>query len=117
VKNVYLPQIPGKERRKRNPSSDGVLGVEGISDQIIIDAFKRAGITGEKLNKNGRKITKTDLFNIGVSGTEGAAARRAELCKFFGFPGFLTANSLIDVLNSLYGYDDFILEVKKWSQE
>lgn len=117
IKNVYLPPIKGKEKRKTAPSAEGVLGVEGTDDEIIINAFNRAGITGTPISKEGRKITKTDLFNIGVSGTDGAAEKRADLCRFLGLPDFLPANSLLDVLNSLYGYDDFISEVNKWNRE
>lgn len=117
IKNVYLPQLKGKEKRKTAPSAEGVLGVEGTDDEIIINALSRAGITGEPIRKEGRKITKTDLYNMGVSGTDGAAEKRACLCSFLGLPDFLTANSLLDVLNSLYGYDDFICEVEKWNRE
>lgn len=117
VTSVYLPTILGKERRKTAPSSEGVLGVEGTDDAIILDALNRAGIIGEKCEKKGRKITKTDLFNLGVSGINGSKEKRASLCKFLNLPETLPANSLIDVLNSLYGFDDFIFEVEKWKQE
>ncbi len=117
IKNVYLPPVKGKEKRKNSHSAEGVLGVEGTDDAIILSALARAGITGEEIIKKGKTITKTDLYNIGVSGVDGAFERRAALCKFLGLPDFLPANTLLDVLNSLYGYDDFILEVEKWNQE
>ncbi len=117
IKNVYLPPLKGKEKRKNSPSAEGVLGVEGTDDEIIITALKRAGVVGEKAQIVGRKITKTDLYNIGVSGVEGATEKRASLLKFLHLPDFLPSNSLLDVLNSLYGYDDFIKEVEKWKQE
>lgn len=117
VTSIYLPTILGKERRKTAPSSEGVLGVEGTDDAIILDALNRAGIIGEKCEKKGRKITKTDLFNLGVSGINGSKEKRASLCKFLNLPETLPANSLIDVLNALYGFDDFIFEVEKWKQE
>ena len=117
VTSVYLPTILGKERSKTAPSAEGLLGVEGTDDAIILDALKRAGIIGEKCQKKGRKITKTDLFNLGVSGIDGSKEKRASLCKFLNLPETLPANSLIDVLYSLYGFDDFIFEVEKWKQE
>ena len=117
VKSVYLPAILGKERRKTAPSAEGILGVEGTDDAIILEAFSRAGITGKALAKTGRKISKTDLFNIGVSGTEGSKEKRADLCKFLKLPETLPANSLLDVINSLYGYEDFVFEVEKWKQD
>ncbi len=115
--SVYLPSILGKEKRKTTPSAQGFLGVEGTDDAIILEALARVGLTEEKTRKTGRKITKTDLFNIGVSGGVGSKEKRASLCFFLNLPDTLPANSLLDVLNSLYGYEDFILEVEKWKQE
>lgn len=114
--SVYLPTILGKEKRKTTPSAQGLLGVEGTDDAIILEALDRVGVTGEKQEKSGRKITKTDLFNIGVSGTDGSKEKREKLCLYLGLPS-LPANSLIDVINSLYGYEDFITEVEKWKQD
>lgn len=115
--SVYLPTILGKEKRKIAPSAQGVLGVEGTDDSVILEALTRVGITGEKTEKTGRKITKTDLFNVGVSGVVGSKEKRASLCLFLNLPDTLPANSLLDVLNSLYGYNDFISEVEKWKQD
>lgn len=115
--NVYLPQIAGKEKRKTKPSAEGNLGVEGTDDKIILDALVRAGVMGKVSEKTEKKITKTDLFNSGLSGTDGSAEKRRSFCRFLRLPDFLTANSLLDALNSLYGYDDFIKEVEKWKAE
>lgn len=117
ITNVYLPQIVGKESRKQKAGADGVLGLEGIDDNIILEAIKRSGITGEICIKQGRSVTKTDLYNLGVSGRQDSAERRKELCKFLGLPTFLTANSLLQFINTIYGYDDFLSEVKKWKAE
>lgn len=117
VINVYLPQIKGKEKRKTSPSAEGVLGVEGTDDGIIISALNRAGITGQEVSKTGHAVTKTHLFNLGLSGWEDSAEKRADLCTFLGLPDFLSANSLLEVINSLYGYDEFLNEVTRWKQE
>ncbi|MBO5852736.1 MAG: DUF4093 domain-containing protein [Clostridia bacterium] len=117
VVSVYLPQILGKEKRKTVSSAQGLLGVEGTDDNIILTALGRAGVIGEPVTKLGRKITKTDLFNIGVSGGQGSKEKRNQLLKFLNLPAALPTNSLLDVLNCLYGYDDFIYEVEKWKQE
>jgi len=116
-KSVYLPEILGKEKRKTTPSAQGLLGVEGTEDAIILNALRRAGIIGEPLKTQGRKITKTDLYNIGVSGMAGSKEKRESLCEFLNLPKTLPANSLIDVLNSLYGFENFMCEVEKWKLE
>lgn len=115
--SVYLPSVLGKEKRKTSPSAEGLLGVEGTADAVILEALSRAGIIGERAERSGRKITKTDLYNLGVSGGEGSKEKRASLCRFLKLPETLPANSLLDVLNSLYGYEDFKCEVEKWKQE
>ena len=117
ITNVYLPQIVGKESRKQKAGAEGVLGVEGTDDDIIMEAIQRMGITGKVCEKQGRKITKTDLFNLGISGGTNSAERRKELLKFLNLPTFLTANSLLEVINSIYGYENFLLEVEKWKAE
>lgn len=116
-KSVYLPSILGKEKRKTTPSAEGLLGVEGTEDAVILKALEKAGIIGHPCEKQGRKITKTDLFNIGVSGTADSKLKRQSLCEFLQLPKNLPANSLLDVLNSLYGFENFMCEVQKWKQE
>lgn len=117
VVNVYLPRIEGKERRKSLPSAEGVMGVEGTDDKIILATLERMGIVGEKIEKSGRSITKTDLFNLGLSGGADSSSLRSDFCRFLSLPDFLTANSLLDVLNSLFGYDDFLKEAQKWKEQ
>ena len=36
VRHAYIPDIPGKEKRKFKPSKEGMLGVEGMSDDVKI---------------------------------------------------------------------------------
>ena len=115
VKNLYLPQIKGKERRKTTPSAAGVLGVEGTSDDIIIAAAERMGILSEKTETPTKKISKTDLFNLGFSGGENSAEKRTAFATHLGLPSILSANSLLDILNSLYTYEEFFEEAEKWN--
>lgn len=116
IVNVYLPALRGKEKRKAKPSAEGLLGVEGIDDSIIIEALGNAGLTHKPCDKNGRNITKTDLFSLGLSGGENSCAKRQSLCKFLKFPE-LPANTLLDALNSLYTYDEFLEMINKWKLE
>ena len=117
VKNLYLPEIKGKEKRKSSPSAAGLLGVEGTDNEIILAAAKRAGILSEITDVPKKKITKTDLFNLGLSGGEGSKEKRQSLLSYLKLPTILTANSLLDVINSLYSYEEFLSEVRKWNQE
>ncbi len=103
VKHAYIPDIPGKERRKSAPSREGKLGVEGVPGQVILDALRRAGATFENESvPNARGgITKASLYAMGLTGTPGSGARRAALKKKLNLPERLTANALLEVLNAL----------------
>ena len=71
VKHAYVPDVYGKEKRKREPGKEGLLGVEGIKDDIILDSLKKAGCTidgSATAVKEGREITKADLYKAGLSG-------------------------------------------------
>lgn len=104
VKMAYIPDVPGKERRKSSPSKEGKLGVEGMSAEVLIAALRRAGATlgGETATHRTGGITKATLYELGLSGRPDSAARRRELLKKLDLPEKLGANALLDVLNALY---------------
>lgn len=102
VKHAYIPDIPGKERRKAQPSKEGKLGVEGMSREVLLAALRRAGATLDDVSEAaGGKITKADLYALGLSGTPDSAQRRAELKRRLELPEKLSPNALLDVLNAL----------------
>lgn len=109
VKHAYIPDIAGKEKRKKSPSKEGTLGVEGMSPQVLIDVLRRAGATfgdGEEEIPS-KLITKADLYALGLSGGQGSAKKRAELLRQLDLPAKLPANSLVDVLNALMSREEF----------
>ena len=106
IKHAYIPDIKGKEKRKDKPSKEGFLGVEGISDNIILDALKDC-ITITTDNSK-RKITKSDLCLAGLSGCANSHEKRTLLLKKLNLPARLSGNAMLDILNSIYGYDEFI---------
>lgn len=113
LQNVYIPQIAGKERRKNHASKEGLLGVEGMTKEAILKAFSDAGIIGETLNTERRRITKLDFYNDGLTGGTQSAKRRQQLIKRLGFPTYLSTNSLIDVLNQCMNYEEYCRLVKE----
>ncbi|MBQ1947005.1 MAG: DUF4093 domain-containing protein [Clostridia bacterium] len=100
IKEAYIPDIPGKEKRKDKPSKEGLLGVEGVPDEIIIDAIIKAGATEDR--EENEKITKADLMRWGLSGSENSRQKRMELQRKMKLPARLSANALLDVLNALH---------------
>lgn len=102
VKHAYIPEIVGKERRKDAPSKEGLLGVEGIDNAVIVEALRRAGATfeaGEGQPKNGCHLTKADLFDLGLVGGENSGEKRRLLQKALGLPEKISANRLLEILN------------------
>ena len=103
IKHAYIPEVLGKERRKIAPSKEGLLGVEGIDNAVIIEALRRAGATfetGETMPVNGCGLTKSDLFELGLVGGADSAQKRRLLQKVLGLPEKLSANRLLEILNA-----------------
>ena len=100
IKHAYIPDIAGKERRKSSPSKEGKLGVEGMSPEIIIEALKRSGATIDDASISGySKITKADLYTLGLFGKEGSSEKRKQLQDKLSLPEHLSSNALLKVLN------------------
>lgn len=95
VWDVFLPDVEGKERRKRAPSKEGLLGAEGLPDEVIIEAFRRAGV-GE--GEPAAPFSKALLTELGVCGGVGSAALRASLARRLGLPANMNSNTLAKVL-------------------
>ncbi len=101
--DVYLPDVPGKERRKRAPSGEGLLGAEGLDDAVIIEAFRRAGV-GE--GEGTAPFTKAFLTELGLCGGANSAALRASLAARLALPANMNANTLARVLPRLVTADE-----------
>ncbi len=113
VINVYIPDIIGKERRKRSPSAEGKLGVEGVDDEILLEAFRKAGVFAEERTVPKDPITKADLMERGLVGGENSADKRAKLQRSLGLPVRLSANMLMEILNVMYSREEFFAELEK----
>ena len=107
LKHAYIPDIPGKEKRKSAPGKEGKLGVEGMSREIILEALRRAGATieGEEVPE-ARQITKQDLMELGLSGGPDSSAKRLALLKKLDLPEHMSANAMLQALNLLYSADE-----------
>ena len=105
LKHAYVPDVYGKERRKRAPGKEGKLGVEGMPPDVLRNAILRAGATvldGDAAPREAGDLTPADLFALGLSGTLDAAQRRAALLKRLDLPEHMSAKALLAALNALY---------------
>lgn len=109
VLQAYTPAQAGKEKRKAEPGKEGLLGVEGIADdtlyQILQDVLK-TDQRPEPLQLDKREITYTDLYEWGLSGTEGSFERKTALLKQLGLPPRLSKKALVQVLNQLHTWQE-----------
>lgn len=110
VVQAYVPAIHGKEKRKPQPGKEGLLGVEGVDDAIVLQALKDAlgpGTDAAAAPKPaGRAITYTDLYNWKLSGTPGSAERKYALLNALGLPPRLSKKELVEALNRLYSFEE-----------
>jgi len=109
VKHAYIPEIRGKERRKTKASKEGCLGVEGMRPEQIIASLRRAGATfeGEEEHEPRERISKADMYAMGLSGRADSKARRLKLIAELELPSKLSADSLLEVLNALMRREEF----------
>ena len=110
IKNAYIPDIYGKERRKAKGSREGKLGVEGMRPEVLLEALKRSGATfeGDSGGQQEGRISKADLYKKGLSGGAGSAARRQGLLEQLELPARLTADGMLDVLNATMSREKFL---------
>ena len=115
VKHAYIPDIEGKEKRKKERSAEGLLGVEGMTEEVIIKALRDAGceIDNADTEIKNSGITKSDLFMLGLSGGKNSHKLRESLSEKLGFPSRLSANMLLDVLNRIMTYDELVEIVQR----
>jgi ribonuclease M5 len=108
IKHAYIPDIFGKEKRKTEASKEGKLGVEGIPKEILIEALAKAGVLAEETKETKRKlVTKTDLYEDGLSGREDSATKRKAFLKSLDLPELLSANKLLPIINTFLTYEEY----------
>ena len=115
IHNLYIPKLPGKERRKKHASRAGTLGVEGMTGDVLlrvlapfVDDGGRAEKNAGDVNKTERgMLTKVDFFLDGLSGGENSVEKRARLAEYFDLPADLPAGALLEVLNMITDYDGY----------
>ncbi len=116
VIQAYVPAIPGKEPRKAEPGKEGLLGVEGVSDDVIVQALRDA-LQAEPIHGDGqtpkRPITYTDLYEWGISGTANSAEKRRTLLRRLGLPPRMSKKELLQVLNTLYTWESLAEQSKQ----
>ena len=106
IKNVYIPDIFGKEKRKDTPSKEGKLGVEGMTKEVILVSLEKAGVSStSSLCDN--PITTVDFYDLGLTGGANSKAKRKAVCKALDLPEFLSTSSFISCINNFMTKEEF----------
>ena len=121
VLQAYVPAIPGKESRKEIPGKEGLLGVEGVSDEIVLqslqDALKIRSSSATTTDTVPQAITYTDLYEWGISGTANSAERRRILLRQLGLPPRLSKKELLQVLSTLYTRESLARQIAQFNNQ
>ncbi|MBE6782746.1 MAG: DUF4093 domain-containing protein [Ruminococcaceae bacterium] len=113
IKHVYIPELFGKEKRKNEASKEGLLGVEGVSKEIILKSLERAGVFAQDSPEAEDPITKIDLYDDGFFGKDNCTEKRKILLKKVSLPSNLSTNALVQMLNVFMTKDEYKLLVKE----
>ena len=106
IKNVYIPDIFGKEKRKDIPSKEGKLGVEGMTKEVILESLEKAGVSSTS-SVCDNPITTVDFYDLGLTGGANSKAKRKAVCKALDLPEFLSTSSLISCINNFMTKEEF----------
>ncbi|MBR1659495.1 MAG: DUF4093 domain-containing protein [Oscillospiraceae bacterium] len=108
IKHAYIPDVPGRERRKSAPSKEGTLGVEGLRPEILLEALRRAGASFEDAPPAEKRsgLSAAALYRLGLSGGPESAEKRRALQKRLGFPARMSAKQLREALENLYAPEE-----------
>ena len=100
--HAYIPDVPGKERRKDKPSKEGLLGVEGMTPEILLEALRLSGahfLDNNQAQQESSELTRQDLFSLGLMGGMDSAAKRDYIKEQLRLPRHLGTSAFLDALN------------------
>lgn len=117
--HAYVPDVYGKEKRKRAPGKEGKLGVEGMPPAVLLQALKDAGaeLDGETADASSEAITKQDLYTLGFTGGANSSQKRAALLKALQLPEHMSANALLQALNLRFARAEFLARFENTEEE
>ena len=107
VVHAYVPDVPGKERRKARPGKEGKLGVEGMPPAVLVEALERAAAAFTQSPPQ-EPVTGADLYALGLAGRPESAKRRAALLRRLELPEHLSTKALLTAVNLLYSRAEFL---------
>lgn len=108
LKQAYVPDVMGKEKRKKTGGKEGKLGVEGMTPEVLLAALRRCGATflGEDAPRQQTEITRADLLDKGLIGP-GSTEKRAQVLRRLGLPERMTTGAMLQAMQLLLTREEF----------
>ena len=107
---LYIPRVAGTEKRKKTPSAEGTLGVEGMERDLLCDLF--APYAAGQAPRAENPVSKTDFYLDGLTGQPDSKARRDVFAQSLGLPPNLTPNALLAAVKLICTYEEYKEAVK-----
>ena len=117
VTHVYIPDVFGREKRKSAPSKEGKLGVEGMDEAVLLEAFRKAGVVGSDKRPAGRPVTTAELYRDGLTGKPDSASRRRRVLARLGLPARLSVKQLLALVNTSVGRQAYERAVREEEED
>lgn len=106
--HLYVPRISGTEKRKKAPSAEGILGVEGMERELLFQLFAPYADAKIASRMQENPLSKVDFYIDGLTGGSDSAARRDEFAARLGLPPSMTPNALLAATRILCTYDEYL---------
>lgn len=112
---AYIPEIIGKEKRKKKGGKAGLLGVEGMTPEIILESLRNCGahFIGETTHRIAGGITRQDLYDLGLMGGDRSRRLREWIKRELGLPKNLGTGSFLDALNLIISKEELVTLTEK----
>lgn len=117
IKQAYVPEIKGVEKRKKKPSKEGLLGVEGIDEATIVKALQEAGCGLGQQQQKKMRLTEAVLYAGGLLGNPQSAQLRKEFCRKSGFPSHLSSKEFLHAVNCFMTREEYKKQLQELSDE
>lgn len=110
---LHVPKIEGKEKRKKEASAEGLLGVEGVERELLYNLllpYTNPDMT-QIIEEN--PLSPAILCRDGLTGAPDSQAKRDAVGKVFGLPGGMNAKAFLAAVKCVATYDEYLTALTK----
>lgn len=105
---LHIPKIAGKEKRKREASAEGFLGVEGVEKKLIYELFLPYSDPNIAARLDDPRLTPAMLCRLGLNGAPESQAKRDAVGKHFGLPSGMNAKAFLAALKCIASCEELM---------